>query len=192
MYLYMRIYHNRMNNLDRAFYLHMRETLTAFSLVRGKMFDEVEVYYIDEKDLVEKLGSELLFKLGDWAERGLIAYRKSNVPTLPPKPSLELSPPSVKEAIEKYSRKIWSAVRKVPWGKIATILGKSIYIGAKHLTLAGKEIVEMVMEEIRKKPEQEQVPLLITISSLIEARRRNEISEKEFLDGMRAISRQLK
>jgi hypothetical protein len=49
----------------------------------------------------------------------------------------------------------------------------------------------MVIEEVKKKPEQEQVPLLVTINSLIEARRKGEITEEEFIETMRAIARQL-
>lgn len=191
MYLYIRIKHNLMNNLDKAYYQELKHALKSAGLLEeGRLYDEFEIYYEDEDDLRSKLGSELLFKLGNWSHRGIITYRKSNVPTLPPR-SLTLTPPRVKEAVEKFARATWETLRKVPWGKIVTILGKSIAIGMKHLGLAAREITQMVVEEVKKKPEREQASVLLTIDSLIKARLAGKISEEEYLETMRAIARQL-
>lgn len=186
-----------MNNLEKAYYQELKNSLKSASerktlvFEEGHLYDELEVYYENEDELRSKLGSELLYKLGNWSHRGIVTFRKSNIPTLPPSTTIALTPPDVKETIEKIARKTWSTLRKVPWGKIATILLKSIAIGIKHLGLTAKEITQTVVEEVRKKPEREQASILLTVDSLIKARIAGKISEKEYLETIKAIANQL-
>ena len=191
-YLYCRIYRGRMGLFDRLLYDDMGATLNkaGANILVERSVTHVEVPFETKAELREKL-DPVLDILKEWERRRIASCVITDKPLLPPKPPIKLSPPGVKEKVMKYARAIWRGVRRVPWGKIATILAKSAYIGAKHLGLAAKEITEMVVEEIKKKPEREQVPLLLVVQSLIEARRRGEITEEEYLETIKLIGKQI-
>jgi len=191
-YLYCRIRRDRMSVFDIFTWNEILEKLKElnFNIMVEPDYIHLEIPFEDRKTLAEKL-KPVLPTLQNWENRKIMSCLVLEKPALPPKPPVELTPEELEEKISKYARAIWSGLRKIPWGKIATILGKSIAIAVKHLTGAAKEITQMVIEEVKKKPEQEQVPLLVTINSLIEARRKGEITEEEFIETMRAIARQL-
>ena len=192
-YLYCRIRRDRMTSIDSVFiWDRVRDVLKKIdaNIMVEPDYIHIEIPFEDRKALAEKL-EPILPTLQNWENRKIMGCLVLEKPVLPPKPPVELTPEEIKEKISKYARAIWSGLRKVPWGKIITILGKSIAISLKHLSAAAREITQMVIEEVKKKPEQEQVPLLVTINSLIEARRRREITEEEYIETMRAIARQL-
>jgi len=192
-YLYCRIRRDRLGVFEGAFvWSNVRDMLEKIgaNIMVEPDYIHFEIPFEDREALAKKL-EPILPTLQNWENRKIISCLVLEKPVLPPKPPVELTPEEVEEKISKYARAIWSGLRKIPWGKIATILGKSIAIGVKHLTGAAKEITQMVIEEVKKKPEKEQVPLLVTINSLIEARRKGEITEEEFIETMRAIARQL-